>query len=132
MSGPGLQIPPNDPRMPALRQVRPPAFLLLCTGILDILFWVVMTTLHLLRVEHFTVPAEDQWSLVFNIMAALVARSITVWAALNIMNLRKWGIGVVGSFTVMLPLAPACCFGVPVGAWMLFVLYNADVRKHFT
>jgi hypothetical protein len=74
--------------MPALRRVRPPAFLLLCTGILDILFWVVMTTLHLLRVEHFTVPAEDQWSLVFNIVAALVARSITVWAALNIMNLR--------------------------------------------
>ncbi|MFY0578478.1 hypothetical protein ACN28S_33025 [Cystobacter fuscus] len=132
MSGPGLNVPLNDPRLPTLRRVRPPAFLLLCTGILDILFWVAMVILHLSRVGNFVVPADQFWPFLFNIMGALVARGITIWAALNIVNLKKWGIGMVGSLTVMLPLAPACCFGVPVGAWMLFVLNDTDVRKHFT
>ena len=36
MSGPGLNVPLGDPRLPALRRLRPPAFLLLCVGILDI------------------------------------------------------------------------------------------------
>lgn len=132
MSGPGLNVPLNDPRLPTLRRVRPPAFLLLCTGILDILFCFGVVFLHLSRMGNFVVPEEQLWPFLFNVMGALVARGITIWAALNIVNLRKWGIGMVGSLTVMLPLAPACCFGVPVGAWMLFVLNDAEVRKHFT
>jgi hypothetical protein len=132
MSGPGLHVALNDPRLPTLRRVRPAAFLLMCVGALDILFWFSMITLHVLRIENFTVPSDQLGSFTLNIVGALVARSITLWAALNVVNLRKWGIGVVGSFTAMLPLAPACCFGVPVGAWMLFVLNSAEVRKDFT
>lgn len=132
MSGPGLQVPQNDPRLPSLRRVRPPAFLLLCIGALDIVFCLVMLTLHLLKVENVTVPQDQLGPFAFNLVGALVARSITIWAAINVVNLRKWGIGMVGALTAMLPLAPACCFGVPVGAWMLFVLNNESVRKDFT
>lgn len=132
MSGPGLQLAPNDPRMPALRRVRPPAFLLLCLGCVDIIFWVVLASLQAMHVGPFVMPSDQPIAYTLNILAAFVTRGITIWAALNILHLRQWGIGVVGAFTLMLPLAPACCLGIPVGAYLLTVLYDSDVRKHFT
>ena len=132
MSGPGLNLPASDPRMPALRRVRPPAFLLLCLGCVDILFWVVLAGLQVTHVAGFSVPSEQPIAYALNVLGAFLTRGIAIWAALNILHLRQWGVGVVGAFTLMLPLAPAFCLGIPVGAYLLLVLYDSDVRKHFT
>jgi integral membrane sensor domain MASE1 len=143
MSGPGLNVPLNDPRMPALRRVRPPAFLLLCVGLLDIFFCVAVLTLSYLGVQIMPLPPGADpaslqqaqpmtWQVLLTILGAIVARALSIWGAWNAFNLRSWGLVVVGSVTAMMPLAPACCLGLPVGAWMLFVLNAPEVRQHFT
>jgi hypothetical protein len=140
MSGPGLNVPPGDPRLPALRRLRPPAFLLLCVGVLDILFCVGVLVAIALGMQMPTgaepsVVQEAQpvtWSLILTILGAVVARALSIWGAWSAFSLRSWGLVVVGAVTAMLPLAPACCMGVPVGAWMLFTLNAPEVRQHFT
>jgi hypothetical protein len=140
MSGPGLNLPPNDPRMPALRRLRPPAFVLLCVGALNIFFWVAGVTLALLGVQIIPPPpgvdaaAMQQaqlmsWQVLLTIFGAVIAGAVSIWAAMSAFNLRSWGLVVVGTVTAM---APACCLGVPVGAWMLFVLNAPEVRQHFS
>jgi hypothetical protein len=140
MSGPGLNVPVGDPRLPALRRLRPPAFLLLCVGVLDILFCVGVLVAIALGIQMPTgadpsVVQEAQpvtWSLILTILGAVVARALSIWGAWSAFSLRNWGLVVVGAVTAMLPLAPACCMGVPVGAWMLFTLNAPEVRQHFT
>jgi hypothetical protein len=140
MSGPGLNVPQGDPRLPALRRLRPPAFLLLCVGVLDILFCVGVLVAIALGVQMPTgadpsVVEQAQpvtWSLILTILGAVVARALSVWGAWSAFSLRNWGLVVVGAVTAMLPLAPACCMGVPVGAWMLFTINAPEVRQHFT
>jgi hypothetical protein len=139
MSGPGLNLPPNDPRMPALRRLRPPAFILLCVGVLNIFFWVVGITLALLNIHIIPVPPGvdpsnplQSWQILLTITGAVIAGAVSIWAAMSAFNLRSWGLVVVGSVTAMLPLAPACCMGLPVGAWLLFVLNAPEVKQHFT
>ncbi len=143
MSGPGLNVSLDDPRMPALRRLRPPAFLLLCVGILDIVICVAALALMYLGIQLLPLPAGTTretlqqaqpmtWQLLFTILGAIVARALSIWGAMSAFNLRSWGLVVVGSVTAMLPLAPACCLGLPVGGWMLFVLNAPEVRQHFT
>jgi hypothetical protein len=143
MSGPGLNVPLNDPRMPALRRIRPPAFLLLCVGVLDIVFcaaWLLVTYLgiQILPMPEGTDPASLQqaqpmtWPLLLTILGAIVARVLSIWGAWNAFSLRSWGLVVVGSVTAMLPLAPACCLGLPVGAWMLWTINAPEVKNFFT
>lgn len=139
MSGPGLNLPPNDPRMPALRRLRPPAFVLLCVGVLNILFWVIGISLALLGIHIIPVPAGvdpsnplQSWPIVLTIIGAVIGGAVSIWAAMSAFNLRSWGLVVVGSFMAMLPLAPACCLGFPLGAWLLFVLNAPEVKQSFT
>lgn len=139
MSGPGLNLPPNDPRMPALRRLRPPAFVLLCVGVLNIFFWVLSITLTQLGIHLIPVPPGvdaanplQSWQIVLTIIGAVISGAVSIWAAVSAFNLRSWGLVVVGSLTAMLPLAPACCLGFPVGAWLLFTLNAPEVKQHFT
>jgi len=140
MSGPGLNVPLNDPRLPALRRVRPPAFLLLCVGILDIIFCLgVLGAMALgyqlpTGADPFTIQQAQPvtWVQLLTIAGAVVARAMSIWGAWSAFSLRGWGLVVVGAVTAMLPLAPACCLGLPIGAWMLFVLNAPEVRQHFT
>jgi hypothetical protein len=139
MAGPGLTVPLNDPRLPALRRVRPPAFLLLCVGSLNILFclavagalafgWRLPTGADpatLAQEEVVTLP------LLLTIAGAVVSGLLSIWAALSAFSLRGWGLVVVGSVTAMFPLTPACCLGVPFAAWMLWVLNSPEVKEHF-
>ena len=140
MSGPGLNVPLNDPRMPALRRLRPPAFLLLCVGILDIVFCLGVLGAMALGYQLPTGadPSAIQqaqpvtWVQLLTIVGAVVARAVTLWGAWSAFSLRNWGLVVVGAVTAMLPLAPACCLGLPIGAWLLFVLNAPEVRQHFS
>jgi len=139
MAGPGLNVPLNDPRLPALRRVRPPAFLLMCVGSLNILFCLAVAGALAFgwRLPMGADPAavaQEQpatWSLILTIAGAVVAGVLSIWGALSAFNLRGWGLVVVGAVTAMFPLTPTCCLGAPFGAWMLWVLSQPEVRQHF-
>ncbi len=140
MSGPGLNVPLGDPRMPALRKVRPPAFLLLCVGALNILLCVAALAAMLLGYRVLPAPAgadavaREQATLpvLLTALGAIVSGILTLWGALSAFNLRSWGLVVVGSVTAMFPLTPTCCLGIPFAAWMLWVLSMPEVKGHFT
>jgi uncharacterized integral membrane protein len=126
--------------MPALRRVRPPAFLLLCVGILDIVFCLAVLGAIQLGYQMPTGadPATIQqaqpatWPLLLTILGAVVSGVLSVWGAWNAFSLRNWGLAAVGSVTAMFPLTPTCCLGVPVGIWMLWTLNAPEVKDFFS
>ncbi|MBM7115372.1 hypothetical protein [Archangium primigenium] len=142
MSGPGLNVPLSDPRMPSLRRVRPAAFLLLCLGIVDILFVIGMLVAVGLDLPIFPPPPGGEAtaaqglanlsSYSFAAVGAVLSRGLTIWGAVNALYLRRKGFVILGCLTAMVPFTPMCCMGLPVGVWLLTVLNDAQVRKHFT
>jgi hypothetical protein len=140
MSGPGLNVSLNDPRMPALRRVRPPAFLLLCVGSLNLVFCLAVLGAILLGYQMPTGadPATIQqaqpvtWALILTILGAVVSGVLSIWGAWKAFSLSNWGLVAVGSVTAMFPLTPTCCLGVPVGIWMLWTLNAPEVKDFFS
>ncbi|HSP79225.1 MAG TPA: hypothetical protein VLQ93_11890 [Myxococcaceae bacterium] len=140
MSGPGLNVPLDDPRLPALKLVRPPAFLLLCVGILNILICLVVLAAMLFGVQVLPTASEAAaaqqepvtWPVLLTALGAIVSGALTVWGALSAFNLRSWGLVVVGAITAIFPLTPTCCLGLPFAAWMLWVLNMPEVKRHFS
>lgn len=142
MSGPGIKVALDDPRMPALRRVRPAAFLLLCLGIADLLFVVGMLVALSLKLPIFPLPPGTDpanppplasvGSFLFPAVGAALCRGLTIWGAVNALNLRRKGFVIMGCLTAMVPFTPVCCIGVLVGGWMIGVLNDPLVRKHFT
>jgi uncharacterized membrane protein HdeD (DUF308 family) len=141
MSGPGLNVPLNDPRLPALRKIRPPAFLLLCVGSLNILLCLLALTAMLLGYRVLppapgaeAVAAQEQVTLplLLTALGAIVSGVLTIWGALSAFSLRSWGLVVVGAVTAVFPLTPTCCLGLPFAGWMLWVLSMPEVKQHFT
>lgn len=142
MSGPGLNVPLNDPRMPALRKLRPPAFLLLCVGILNILVCGVALAamffgFRLIPVQGDAAAAAAQqpqitWPLLLTVFGSIVAGVLSIWGAMSAFNLRAWGLAMVGSIAALLPMGPTCCLGLPVAVWMFWVLGMPEVKQHFT
>jgi uncharacterized membrane protein HdeD (DUF308 family) len=139
MSGPGLNVPLNDPRLPALRKLRPPAFLLLCVGSLNILLCLMALVAMLLGYR--LLPAQGPEAaaqepvtlpLLLTALGAIVSGVLTIWGALSAFSLRGWGLVVVGAVTAVFPLTPTCCLGAPFAAWMLWVLSMPEVKQHFS
>lgn len=140
MSGPGLNVPLNDPRMPALRRMRPPAFVLLCVGSINLLFCLMVLAAIVLGFQLPTGadPTTIQqtqpvtWPLILTILGAVVSGVLSIWGAWNAFSLRNWGLVAVGSVTAMFPLTPTCCLGLPVGLWVLWTINAPEVKNFFT
>lgn len=140
MSGPGLNLPKDDPRYRALSLVRGPAFLLLCVGTLNLFLCVVLLALAgLLASGILTIPdwadSLKQYSPVDFLLpavAAIICGVLSVWGAMSALNLRGWGLAIVGAITASFCLSPTVCVGIPATCWLLFILSRPDVRKAFT
>lgn len=139
MSGPGLKVSLNDPRLPALRRVRPPGLLVVCAALLDIVFCTVIGVTLMMGVHLFPVPQGadpnvhvETWKLVATYLSVLITRGLALWGAWSSFSLRRWHLALVGALLIMTPLAPSCCLGLIVGIWMVFTLLDPDVRKFFT
>jgi uncharacterized membrane protein len=140
MSGPGLNLPKDDPRYRALSMVRAPAFLLLCVGTLNLLLCFVVLVLAGLTASG-AVPLSErmeialkEYSLVSFLLpavAAIICGVLSVWGALSALNLRGWGLAMVGAITASFCLSPTVCIGIPATCWTLFILSRPDVRKAF-
>lgn len=139
MSGPGLELSPDDPRVLALRLVRPPAFLLLCVGVLAILFNFVGLMLAVLKVPPPFDPPPGQpvavleltVPLVLTIVAGITCGALAVWGALSALKLKGYGLVTVGAIAASFCLSPTACIGIPVTCWLLFTLSRPEVRKSF-
>jgi hypothetical protein len=140
MSGPGLDLPRTDPRFPALRLVRTPAFLLLCVGTLNLVFCflllvyagLVATGVVTLSPER--VAALKEFSLASFLLpaaAAIICGVLAIWGAISALNLRGYGLAMVGAITASFCLSPTVCIGIPATCWMLFILSNPQVKKAF-
>lgn len=142
MSGPGLNVPPTDPRWPIVRLVRPPAFLLLTVGSLNVLFTLVFVVAAIVKVpvpnptahagEPTMVVLPVTATLLLGAAASLVFAATTIWGALNAMSLRGYAIAIMGALTSTLPLSCTCIPGILIGPWMFFTLLRPEVRKSFT
>jgi hypothetical protein len=139
MSGPGLTLPPSDPRAPILNLVRPPAFLMLAVGVLNALFSLFGLVAALLRIPSPIQPPPGQPPFVIElsvgfvviVVASLVCSAVTIWGALNAMRLRGYAMALMGALTAIFPLSPTCVAGIIVTPWMLFTLARPEVRKNF-
>ena len=137
MSGPGLNVPRSDPRWPALRRLRPPAFMLMNVAIINILYVLAMVAVirgYLPVPQEFANAMRGQtaWEAPLKISAALVTSAITLFAAWNAFSLRRWWLVVLGAATAVLTPTPVCFLGFPFAAWMFWVLRMPEVRQHFT
>lgn len=141
MSGPGLNVPKDDPRYLPLRMVRPPAFLLLCVGTLNLVFCVLaLASAGLIASGAVTLSPEltaslKEYSLASFLLpaaAAIICGVLSVWGAISALNLRGWGLAMVGAITASFCLSPTVCVGIPATCWLMFILSRQDVRKAFT
>jgi hypothetical protein len=140
MTGPGIQLPPSDPRIRVLNIIRPPAFFLLCAGSLSILFNVLQVILFVFKIPSPFAPAEAaqaggvfelSWYFVLTVVVAILCGSLAIWAALSAMKLKGYGLATLGAITALFPSLPACFVSVPVAVWMLFTLRREGVRQAF-
>lgn len=139
MSGPGLNLPTSDPRRPILNLVRPPAFLMLAVGVLNVLFSLFGLALALFHIPSPIPPPPGQppfmieltVGFVVMVVASLVCSAVTIWGALNAMRLKGYAMAIMGALTAVFPLSPTCVAGVIVTPWMLFTLSRMEVRKNF-
>jgi hypothetical protein len=127
------------------RRVKPPAVGLITTGVLGLIFNVVVAGYG--YVDQFVTPLNaetraqraagvepDQASTALATMATLgfsLASAAAVWAGFNMMQLRSYRLSLAGSVAIM-PGACLCFFaGIPVGIWSLTVLLRPEVRDAF-
>jgi hypothetical protein len=120
--------------------VRTPAFLLLCVGTLNIVFCflllvyagLVATGVVTLSPER--VAALKEFSLASFLLpaaAAIICGVLAIWGAISALNLRGYGLAMVGAITASFCLSPTVCIGIPATCWMLFILSNPQVKKAF-
>ncbi|MCY1077058.1 hypothetical protein [Archangium lansingense] len=137
MSGPGLNVPRTDPRWPALRRLRPPAFMLVNVGIINIAYALVMAAVlqgWLPAPADFatSLRGQTEWEAPLKVIGSIVAGSLTIIGAWSAFSLRRWGLVVVGAATAVITPTPVCFVGFPFALWMLWVLSMPEVRQHFT
>jgi hypothetical protein len=140
MSGPGLNLPKSDPRYHALSLVRAPAFLLLCVGTLNLSLCLILLVMAGLAASGVVTPPAS-WvaalkeyspaSFLLPAAAAIMCGVLSVWGAVSALNLRGYGLAIVGSITASFCLSPTVCVGIPATCWMLFILSSPEVKKAF-
>jgi len=139
MSSLFLDLPSSDPRQLVLRHLRPPAFLLLCVGLLNVIFCLALTAAVIFGI---TLPwaqgtaapppgTAPDTSLVVGVSLALVWAAITVWGAVHALTLRRYGIAILGAVAAMVPPSLTCSVGLPIAIWMLVVLNKQGVKAAF-
>jgi hypothetical protein len=132
-----LNVPRSDPRWLALRRLRPPAFMLMNVAIINIAYALVMAAVirgYLPVPQEFanSIRGQTSWEAPLKIFGALATSTITLFAAWNAFNLRRWGLVVLGAATAVITPTPVCFVGFPFAAWMFWVLSMPEVRQHFT
>lgn len=77
--------------------------------------------------EHLTGPA----GMVLNVASVLID-ALIIWAGVQMMSLRNYGLCIAGAVLALVPCtAPCCCLGIAAGIWALVVLSRPEVKQAF-
>jgi hypothetical protein len=62
-----------------------------------------------------------------------VGNCVIIFAALKMKNLQYHTLAVVAAVMAAFPcVSSCCCIGLPVGIWVLVVLFKPEVKAAFT
>ena len=129
----------------ASSKVAPPAIGLIVTGILAILYQLVMLVLNLLGTGLGAFSAASGGSggmstlfsgvigLVFNVVWILLS-GLVIFGAVKMKNLQSWGLSMAAAVVAALPCTnwPCCLLGLPLGIWAIVMLMDQQVKASFT
>ncbi|WP_241758641.1 hypothetical protein [Pyxidicoccus parkwayensis] len=63
----------------------------------------------------------------------LILSAVTFFGALQMKNLRNYGMSLAAAIIACIPcVGSCCCIGIPVGIWAIIVLRRPHVRAAFT
>ncbi len=69
---------------------------------------------------------------VFSNFLVLLTSGLVIYGAIQMMNLRKYGLAMASAIVAMIPcFGPCCCIGLPIGIWALVVLNKPEVKAAF-
>ena len=57
--------------------------------------------------------------------------AFVIYAGIRIRQLKGYGLGMAAAIKTMTPCLSCCCYGLPIGIWVLVVLMNSDIREAF-
>jgi hypothetical protein len=62
----------------------------------------------------------------------LLIAGLIIYAAIEMRNLRQWGLAMAASILAMVPcISPCCIIGLPMGIWSLIVLQKPEIKAAF-
>ncbi|MBM7118437.1 hypothetical protein [Archangium primigenium] len=63
----------------------------------------------------------------------LALSGVTFYGALQMKNLRNYGLSMAAAIIAIVPcFGPCCCIGIPAGIWALVVINKPEVKAAFT
>lgn len=144
-SGSSWSAPDGQGR--ARNLVQGPATALLVTGILCMIFALIGLVGNLMGAT-FQPPAGEippEMKPLFDMLAqmqgpmaivssliGLAVSGLVVYAAQKLRNLESFALVVTGTVLAMVPCtSPCCCIGLPVGIWVLTILFKPEVKSAF-
>jgi len=74
-------------------------------------------------------PGVGVW-MVINVFN-LALSGLMIYAGLQMRKLQSWTLCLAGAIAAMLPCAPCCILGLPMGIWALIVLIDNEVKQAF-
>lgn len=133
----------NDVQSSSADKLKLPAIGILVVGILGIVSALysaldVVFGFSASMMESFGLSPEGQQMMAAGSAYGLVSVVINVagsvfliWAALQMLKLRRHTVAVVASVIAMIPCWGCCCLGLPIGIWALIVLLTPEVKASF-
>ncbi len=66
-------------------------------------------------------------------LVGLIFNGVVIWGALQMRQLKSFGLAMTSAILVMLPCAGCCCLlGLPIGIWTLTILNKPEVKSAFS
>ncbi len=120
-------------------QVAGPAAGLLLTGIIGILFWIVMGLIGIGMAQAPPPYANPNpfnsgppvWPFLLMIVLGLPAGLFLIVASQRMARGRDYSLAMAGAIWAMFPWSPAFLLGLPCGIWALVVLRRPQVQTYF-
>ena len=137
---PPTAVPPGPPSGAAASKVMGPAVGLIVTGALGVLAGLVnifargavLAALAAQDPNLRHMPMGSAAGSVIGGVWALATGGFVIFAGVQMMKLRAYGLAFAGAILALVPcLGPCCCVGIPAGIWALVVLNSADVKASF-
>ena len=78
------------------------------------------------------VMGSSGWQVTMNLISFAVS-FVVAFGGLRLRNARSLGLVYLAAIFAMLPCCTGycCCFGIPIGIWVLVTLQDADVKAAF-